>query len=87
MSCNLEMFMIVSRKYLEEYFNSSFMQFENCCGVCWCCFKRKSILDEFEKKGFKTFTSSVKGWKLINNLINLKFIRLTLLRLLIRQSL
>ena len=87
MSCNLEMFMIVSRKYLEEYFNSSFMQFENCCGVCWCCFKRKSILDEFEKKGFKTFTSSVKGWKLINNLINLKFIRLTLLRLLIRKSL
>ena len=87
MSCNLEMFMIVSRKYLEEYFNSSFMQFENCCGVCWCCFKRKSILDEFEKKGFKTFNSSVKGWKLINNLINLKFIRLTLLRLLIRKSL
>ena len=87
MSCNLEMFMIVSRKYLEEYFNSSFMQFENCCGVCWCCFKRKSILDEFEKKGFKTFNSSVKGWKLINNLINLKFICLTLLRLLIRKSL
>ena len=87
MSCNLEMFMIVSRKYLEEYFNSSFMQFENCCGVCWCCFKRKSILDEFEKKGFKTFNSSVKGWKLINNLINLKFIGLTLLRLLIRKSL
>ena len=87
MSCNLEMFMIVSRKYLEEYFNSSFMQFENCCGVCWCCFKRKSILDEFEKKGFKTFNSSVKGWKLINNLINLKFSSLTLLRLLIRKSL
>ena len=87
MSCNLEMFMIVSRKYLEEYFNSSFMQFENCCGVCWCCFKRKSILDEFEKKGFKTFNSLVKGWKLINNLINLKFIGLTLLRLLIRKSL
>ena len=87
MSCNLEMFMIVSRKYLEEYFNSSFMQFENCCGVCWCCFKRKSVLDEFEKKGFKTFNSSVKGWKLINNLINLKFIGLTLLRLLIRKSL
>ena len=87
MSCNLEMFMIVSRKYLEEYFNSSFMQFENCCGVCWCCFKRKSILDEFEKKGFKTFNSLVKGWKLINNLINLKFIGLTLLRLLIHKSL
>ena len=70
MACNVEMFMIVSRKYLEEYFkiNSSFMQFEICCGVCWCCFKRKSILDELEKKGFKTFNSSVKGWKLINNL-------------------
>ena len=87
MASNVEMFMIVGKKYLEEYFNSSFMQFENCCGVCWCCFKRKSILDEFEKKGFKTFNSSVKGWKLINNLINLKFIRLTLLRLLIRKSL
>ena len=44
------------------------MQFENCCGVRWCCFKRKAILDEFEKKGFKAFNSSVKGWKLINNL-------------------
>ena len=87
MASNVEMFMIVGKKYLEEYFNSSFMQFENCCGVCWCCFKRKSILDEFEKKGFKTFNSSVRGWKLINNLINLKFIRLTLLRLLIRKSL
>ena len=87
MASNVEMFMIVGKKYLEEYFNSSFMQFENCCGVCWCCFKRKSILDEFKKKGFKTFNSSVKGWKLINNLINLKFIGLTLLRLLIRKSL
>ena len=68
MVSNVEMFMIVGKKYLEEYFNSSFMQFENCCGVCWCCFKRKSILDEFEKKGFKTFNSMVKGWKLINDL-------------------
>ena len=53
MACNVEMFMIVGRKYLEEYFNSSFMQFENCCGVCWCCFKRKSISDEFEKNILK----------------------------------
>ena len=72
MACNVEMFMIVGRKHLEEYFTSSFMQFENCYGVCWCCFKRKSIFEEFEKKGFKTFNS---------------FFRLTLLRLLIRKNL
>ena len=68
MSVDVEMFMIVGRKYLEEYFNSSFMQFENCCGVCWCCLKRKSILHEFEKKGFNTFNLMVKGWKLVNDL-------------------
>ena len=34
------MFIIVGRKYLEEYFNNSFKQFENFCGECWCCFKK-----------------------------------------------
>ena len=50
MSVKIEMFMIVGRKYLDEYYSSSFKQFEICCGVCWCCFLKKSILDEFEKK-------------------------------------
>ena len=31
-------------------------------------FLKKSILDEFEKKGFNSFNSKVKGWKLMNNL-------------------
>ena len=61
--------MAVDRKYLEEYYSASFKMFENCCGVCWCCIrKKKTILDEFEKKGFNSFNSSVKSWKLIGNL-------------------
>ena len=52
MSIKIEMYMIVGRKYLEEYYNSSFRMFENCCGVCWCCIKKTSILNEFEKKRF-----------------------------------
>ena len=52
MSVKIETFMIVGRKYLDEYYSSSFKQFEICCGVCWCCFLKKSILDEFEKKRF-----------------------------------
>ena len=68
MSITIEVLMIVGRKYLEEYFNSSFKQFENCCGECWCCLKKKSILDEFEIKGFNSFNSKVKGWKLMDNL-------------------
>ena len=41
MSIKIEMYMLVGRKYLEEYYNSSFKQFENCCGVCWCCIRKK----------------------------------------------
>ena len=44
------------------------MQFENCYGECWCCFKGKSVLDGFEKKGFNSFNSKVKSWKLMNDL-------------------
>ena len=68
MLIKIEMYMIVGRKYLEEYYNSSFKQFENCCGVCWCCIGQKSILGEFEKKGFNSFNSAIKGWKLMENL-------------------
>lgn len=68
MSISIEMYMVVGRKYLEEYFNSCFTQFENCCGVCWCCLRKKQILEEFEKKGSNSFNSNVKGWKLMENL-------------------
>ena len=30
--------------------------------------EKKTIFDEFEKKGFNSFNSSVKSWKLIGNL-------------------
>ena len=30
--------------------------------------EKKTILDEFEKKGLNSFNSSVKSWKLIGNL-------------------
>ena len=30
--------------------------------------EKKTILDEFETKGFNSFNSSVKSWKLIGNL-------------------
>ena len=68
MSITVEMYMIVGRKYLEEYYSGSFKMFENCCGVCWNCIRKKSILDEFEKKGFNSFNSGVKRWKLMENL-------------------
>ena len=91
MSVKIEMFMIVGRKYLDEYYSSSFKQYENCCGVCWCWIKKKSILDEFEKKGFNSFNSNVKDWKLMDNLnkfeifpLDLKFF---LLKLLIQRNL
>ena len=72
MSIKIEMYMIVGRKYLEEYYNSSFKQFENCCGVCWCCIGQKSILGEFEKKGFNSFNSAIKGSAIL--LIHLKLL-------------
>ena len=68
MSITVEMHVIVGRKYLEEYYTGSFKIFENCCGVCWNCIRKKSILDEFEKKGFNSFNSGVKRWKLMENL-------------------
>ena len=62
------MYKIVDKKYLGEYYSVSFKMFENCCGVCWCCIREKPILDEFLKKGFNSFNSDVKSWKLIENL-------------------
>ena len=31
-------------------------------------YKKKQFWNEFEKKGFNSFNSSVKGWKLMDNL-------------------
>ena len=86
MSIKIEMYMIVGRKYLEEYYNSSIKQFENCCGVCWCCIGQKSVLGEFEKKGFNSFNSAIRGWKLMENLNRLKFFLLIHLKLLIFRN-
>ena len=50
MSISVEMYMLVGRNWLKNQYISSFEQFHSCCGVCWCCKRKKSILDEFEKK-------------------------------------
>ena len=42
---------IVTRKFLEEYYNLSFSTFEDCCGDCCCCFRKKN-LNEFKRNGF-----------------------------------
>ena len=42
-------------------------------------FLKKSILDEFEKKGFNSFNSNVKGWKLMDNLNKFEIFPLDLL--------
>ena len=60
--------MAVDRKYLEEYYSASFKMFENCCGVCWCCIRKKNNIGRIWKKGFNSFNSSVKSWILIGNL-------------------
>ena len=42
---------IVTRRFLEEYYDSSFSMFENCCRACWCCIRKKK-LNEFKEKWF-----------------------------------
>ena len=49
MSISVDMFMLVEKNWLKNYYNRSFEQFNSCCGVCWCCLRKNSILDEFEK--------------------------------------
>ena len=56
----LEIYKIVGRSFLTNNYLSSFIQFENCCGVCWCCNRPKKTLDELrKKKGFYTFNSHI----------------------------
>ena len=59
---SVEMFMLVGKNWLINYYQR-FEQFNSCCSDCWCCLRRKLILDEFEKKGFYTFNSHVNCWK------------------------
>lgn len=68
MSVSVEMYKIVGRNFLVRFFKKSFDLFKDCCGLCWCCVRRNSILNEFENKGFKTFNSEVKCWKLVDEL-------------------
>ena len=68
MSINLEMFIFVGKNWLKNYYDRSCEQFHSCCGVYWCCKRRKSILDEFEKNGFYTFNSHVNCWKVHDSL-------------------
>ena len=46
---HLAIYKIVGRSYLKNDYLSSFIQFENCCGICWCCKRLKQILDELKK--------------------------------------
>ena len=46
----LGIYKIVGRSFLTNNYLSSFIQFENCCGVCWCCNRPKKTLDELRKK-------------------------------------
>ena len=68
---HIEMYRITGRSFLKNHYLSSFIQFESCCGVCWCCKRLKKILDEFEKKkGFNMFNSHIQCWKIYQNLNN-----------------
>lgn len=75
MSVRVEMYKIVGRNFLVRFFEKSFDQFKDCCGVCWCCVRRNAILNEFENKGFKTFNSEVECWKLVDELNRFEIIR------------
>ena len=67
---HIKVYRVVGRSYLKNSYLSSFIQFESCCGVCWCCKWLEKILDEYEKKGFNTFNLDVKCWKIYENVNN-----------------
>lgn len=39
---------IVDRKYLTDLYNLSLSTFEDCCGECWCCIRKKMVMNEFK---------------------------------------
>ena len=53
MSISIDMFMLVGRNWLKNHYTKSFKEFSSCYGECWCCGRKKAILDEFEKKDLK----------------------------------
>ena len=69
---HIAMYRITGRSFLKNNYLSSFIQFESCCGVCWCCKRLKKVLDEFEKKGFNTFNSHIQCWKIYQNHANIR---------------
>ena len=68
----IEIYKIVGRSFLKNEYLSSFIQFESCCGVCWCCRRLKKILDEIERKGFNTLNSHIQCWKIYECVNNFK---------------
>ena len=68
---SVEMFMLVGKNWLINYYQH-FEQFNSCCSDCWCCLRRKLILDEFEKK--KDFILLILNcWKVYDFLNSFKF--------------
>ena len=67
MSIIYQFYKLAGRKYLHKTLYCSFDGFEDCCKNCWCCLRKKVIRKEFEKKGFETFNSHVKCWKLVDS--------------------
>ena len=59
-----EMYKIVGRSFLKKTYLSGFIQFESCCGICWCCKRLKKFLEQFDRIGFDTFNSHLQCWKI-----------------------
>ena len=58
--------LLVGKNRLKNHYTKSFKELSSCCGECWCCRRKRAIVDEFEKKGFETFNSNVNCWKVYN---------------------
>lgn len=63
----MEIYRLAGRSYLQNRFISCADQINICCGLCSSCKKNKSIIEEIEKKGFMSFNSDVKYWKIYDH--------------------
>ena len=63
----IDIYRLAGRSYLLNKFISCADQINLCCGLCWSCKKNKSIIAEIEKKGFTSFNSGVKCWKIFDH--------------------